>query len=74
MIAFFRGLFRRAEPEPDPEPPETDVAGFVARQRASRKVAIDQRRASERVTRQLRANPLEGDLLSRLEQGGGRDA
>jgi len=48
MIDFFRRVFRR----PDAQSP--DITAFVARQRASRAEAIDDRRNSERVTRQLR--------------------
>lgn len=69
MIAWIRRLLRR------PEPKTPDIGPFVQRTRASRADAIEERRASERVTRQLRAqnaNFMEQELLGRLGIEGGR--
>lgn len=69
MIAWLKRLL--TNPKPDPSP---DIDTFIDRTRAHRADAIREQKASVEVTRKLRSNFLEQDLLNRLHERGSRNA
>lgn len=52
-----------------PKPTPDNVVEFVRRQQVLREIAEQKTQQSKRVVEALQANPVEADLISRLEEG-----